>query len=167
MKKIIYLFVLTTAFVFTSCSKDDDNNDSPDPITENQISHDGAAVDITSVEIEDFGAFEGYYNYDFYLDGTAEGIGYSFYAELFSPLNGGDSFTGGTFIFSTVTPTDPPAHYFTIASLEIGNVELDVIAGNIVVSGSGSNYSISGTLTLENDTTVVIDYSGEFTIIDE
>jgi len=163
MKKISYLFFISFAFILTSCSSDDD---SPEASVDNKITYDGKEVVISSGFIEDFGTDEGYYNYDFTVIGTLDGEPYSFYAELYSPITDGN-FTPGSFTYVEIESETPPEYFYSYAYLIIGSTEVEVVDGTILVSGSGTDYKISGTLTLENDKTLKVGYSGTFAIIDE
>lgn len=152
------------AFLIVSCSKDDGDNKAGN--ASNTIEYNGKAATISQAFIEDFGADEddGYYNYDFNLI-AGVGVSYHFYAELYS--KGTNSFTPGTFEFFEGDSSHPDFYYST-SDIQIHESEgLDIVSGNIVVSGSSKNYSIKGTLTLENNEVLKIDYSGEFTIINE
>lgn len=56
MRKIIYLFILSTTFILSSCSKDDDGGTA----AEDTIVVDGTTIDISSALIEDYRAGTGY-----------------------------------------------------------------------------------------------------------
>lgn len=163
MKKTLYLFFISFAFILTSCSSDDDSSgDSVD----NKVTYDGKEVIISSGFIEDYGNVNSYYNYDFTLIGTLDGEPYSFYAELLSPITDG-KFTPGSFTYVGIESETPPDYFYSYANITVGSTEIDVVEGTILVSGGGTDYKISGTLTLENDKTLKISYSGSFAILDE
>lgn len=160
MKKFIYLFSLIAVASFTSCSEDDESDT---PSVNNGINYDGQEVEISSAIIEDYGGFSSY-NYDFTLTGTANGISYSFYAELFSPvIEGQTGFRTGTFSYSATTPSEP-AFYFTDADIEVDGTTYRVNGGKITVSGSGTNFTLTTDVTLENEIPLTVSYSGEFTV---
>tara|TARA_R110002096_G_scaffold49384_5_gene130455 strand:- start:12296 stop:12820 length:525 start_codon:yes stop_codon:yes gene_type:complete len=160
MKKLIKLtcLALFISLTTTSCSKDDDSSES----FSNTIQHDQEEINITSSLIEDYGADETYYNYDFTLSGSLGDVPYEFYVELLS--KGTNEFKTGIFKYVSELPSDSDDFYYTDGYLEFGDTTLYIKAGNITVSGEGNNYSISGILTLENDEVVTINYSGSFTI---
>lgn len=160
MKKLIYLFSLIAVASLTSCSEDDESNT---PSATNGINYDGQEVGISSALIEDYGGFSSY-NYDFTLSGTSNEVPYSFYAELFSPvIEGQTGFRAGTFSFSTSTPLEP-AFYFTDAYIKVDGTTYRVNGGKIVVSGSGTNFTLTTDVTLNNEIPLTVSYSGEFTI---
>ena len=78
-------------------------------------------------------------------------------------------FVAGTFEFYDYNSDEElPDFYYSDSSLEFDGSYLDVVDGDIIVSGNGTTYSISGILTLEDGEVVEINYSGEFSIeIDE
>ncbi|MDO5972682.1 hypothetical protein [Flavivirga jejuensis] len=165
MKKLIKLscLFLFVSLMTTSCSNDDDG--AAEENFSDTIEYKEDVVDITSSEIEDYEGEEGYYNYDFTLSGESDSdVSYVFYVELFS--KGTESFKTGTFKYISETSSESADFYYTYADLEVDDENLSVKAGDITVSGSGSNYSISGVLTLTNDEVLNISYSGEFTVVD-
>lgn len=172
MKKLNYLIIVALTFALTSCSKDDDNSDKA--TIENQIKYDGKTIDLGVAIIEDYGVLESseseldkdYYNYDFVISGTAEEQEYMFYAELLSP-SVNNTFKPGTFVYDGLETESAPDFFYTVAFLKVDNTEINVVGGDILVSGTGTNFTISGTLTLENDKTLKISYSGSFEILDE
>ncbi|MCL5128939.1 MULTISPECIES: hypothetical protein [unclassified Algibacter] len=167
MKRITKLScLLFISLLIASCSSDDD--DSGNAGFSNTIGYDGDEIDVTEAYIVDYGAEEGYYNYDYTLEGTSsDEISFEFYAELFSI--GTESFVAGTFEFYDYNSDEElPDFYYSDSSLEFDGSYLDVVDGDIIVSGNGTTYSISGILTLEDGEVVEINYSGEFSIeIDE
>jgi len=166
--KLICLSLVVTLFI-TSCSKDDDSSmddDSSGENSSNTIEYSGEIIDITEALIEDYGTTfdDTYYNYGYTLNGDLDDVEYEFYAELYS--KGTSEFRTGTFeyISDSEEPSDSDEFYFQYASLYNGDTELDVVGGNITVTGSDSEYAISGTLTLDNDETVTINYDGSFSV---
>ncbi|WP_308991598.1 hypothetical protein QLS71_006160 [Mariniflexile litorale] len=171
MKRITQLSCLLFVSLFIiSCSKDDDDKKSE--VFSNTMEYDGVTSVINEALIEDYGDNgEGYYNYDFILTGTTtEGAVFYFYVELYS--KGIESFKIGTFEYynnGEETTEELPNYYYTYADFadEDNDEYYQVETGNIKVSGSGTNFSISGDLTLDNGEVVKISYKGEFSIEDE
>ncbi|MBQ4822493.1 hypothetical protein [Aquimarina sp. MMG016] len=168
MKKLIYLFVLASTLILTSCSSDDTNNIIP-PI-ENFIEYDGKIIPISSAIIEDFkGIFNNtYYSYDVLLTGELDGVEYFTVLVLLSPIEGDNVvFTPGTFGYLP-TPPSSPSFYLESAELELNEIfESSAKAGEVIVSGEAPNYNVSADLTLANDKKITIKYSGEFRIVDQ
>ena len=102
MKKLIKLtcLALFISLTTTSCSKDDDSSES----FSNTIQHDQEEINITSSLIEDYGADETYYNYDFTLSGSLGDVPYEFYVELLS--KGTNEFKTGIFKYVSELPSD-------------------------------------------------------------
>lgn len=165
MKKLIKLtcFSLFIMLSAASCSSDDDSSSNDN--SSNTIEYLDETIDVTSAIIEDYGSEEGYYNYDYTLSGNLDNVNYEFYVELFS--EGTSEFRAGTFKYLTDEPSDSDEFYYNYAELYFGDTYLDVIGGDITVTGSGDDYSITGTLTLDNDETVTISYDGIFSVIDQ
>lgn len=166
MKKLIKLtcFSLFIMLSAASCSSDDDSSSNDN--SSNTIEYLDETIDVTSAIIEDFGTttIDSYYNYDFILTGDLDGISYEFYVELFS--EGINEFRTGTFEYTSTEFADSDEFYYENATFEFGDTYLDVVGGDITVTGSGDDYSITGTLTLDNDETVTISYDGIFSVID-
>lgn len=161
----LYYLLLLVSLVATSCSKDDDNDSEE---VSNTIEHNGVFIDVSDTLIEDYGSFEGYYNYDFYLSGTSDDdVLYDFYAELYS--KGTDAFKAGVFSYvPNESPTELPDFYYRYSDIQLGANIYKIVSGDIEVSlGDGNNYYFSGDLTLNNGETLSINYDGEFTIVDE
>jgi hypothetical protein len=164
MKKLFFLFALSSITIFSSCSNDDDAVKNS-----NNITFDGKTVPISSAIIEDFkGIFDNtYYNYDFLFTGILDGKEYFVDLVLLSPIEGGNiSFTTGTFNYSSSRPSEPRLY------LEAGGLEIDqkeefsLKSGKVTVSGSDTNYNVTATITLENDKILTLKYDGKLKVVD-
>ncbi|GAA4279047.1 hypothetical protein [Aquimarina mytili] len=160
MKKFIYLFALSAAVVFTSCSSDDDAGA---PANTGSITFEGKQVTITSAVIEDFGADSTHHNSDFTLSGSDGTVTTEVYLELFSPTDG-TGFKPGTFNFvSGATQPEAGTYYFSAAEVTVGSENTRfATGGQVVVAGSGNTYNVTANLTFENDVTLTLNYSGAF-----
>lgn len=162
MKKIIKLsYFLFVSLAVISCSKDDDND--PETFT-NTIEYDGVTFNVEGAYMYDSGIYENYYNNEFSMTGTSnsDDTPFSFYMNLLS--KGTESFRTGTFHFYDSDIETAPDFIMSYAYIRVDDGDyLEVVGGSIVVSGSGTTFSISGELTLENDEVIKVSYSGEFT----
>ncbi|GAA3508184.1 hypothetical protein GCM10022393_18560 [Aquimarina addita] len=157
--------------VLSSCSKDDDGDDGV--AAEGTIVVDGTTVNIASSIIEDYGSFEGFYNYDFILTGASGNEPYILYFELFSPVEEGDEeFKTGTFQYTSDESPTEAIFYFNNVFISKGDeiqneTGRSATSGTITVSGSGSNYKVIVDVTLEDDAVLTANYDGAFIINDE
>ncbi|EMR02633.1 hypothetical protein ADICEAN_02232 [Cesiribacter andamanensis AMV16] len=153
----------------TSCKKDDENG----PV--NQTTFDGKAYTIKSSMVQDYGSWDGHYNYDFYLsdatvlDSQADELDGKIliYLELFSA--GEERFQTGTFNFDVTGEVDGK-NYFNYAELvydsnnnsklDEGDTWLEATAGKVTVSGTSPNYTVSYDLTFPNNKKLVGSYTG-------
>lgn len=167
MKKLIKLTCLSlfvTLFT-TSCSKDDDSN--PEVFT-NTVEYDGVSFNVDQADIYDYGSFQGYYNYEFDLEGTSsDDTSIYVYMDLYS--KGAESFRTGTFQYYDSDDIEgAPDFVFPYGEIRVDNENyLDVKGGTVVVAKNGDIYTVSAQLTLENDEIVTVSHSGEFTYNDE
>ncbi|MEW7291698.1 hypothetical protein [Aquimarina sp. 2304DJ70-9] len=160
MKKFIYLFSLLSVVTFSSCSSDDDGAVAANT---GSITLDGKQVTITSAVLEDFGADTTHHNIDFTLSGSDGTTTTEVYLELFSPSDG-TGFKPGTFNF-VAGGTQPEAgtFYFSAAEVVVGDdPTIFATGGQVVVAGSGNTYNVAANLTLSNETTLTLNYSGAF-----
>ena len=160
MKKQFYFLLLSATIIFSSCSKDDDGGQVN---STNTLTVDDIEVSITQAIVEDFGADGNHYNYDFTLSGNTNNTPYALYLELFSPLSAGQTFQNGSFNF--VNTFDGNDDNFIFLTADLNGV--DIVSGQVTVTGSNNNYTLEGSFTLSNDNAVTIDYSGEFTYINQ
>ena len=160
MKKNFYFLFLFTAIIFSSCSKDDDGEQTS---STNTLTVGDTEVSITQAIVEDFGADGNHYNYDFTLTGNKDNTPYALYLELFSPLSSGQTFQNGSFNF--VNTFDGNDDNFIFLTADLNGV--DIVSGQVTITGSNNNYGVKGSFVLSNDNAVTIDYSGEFTYINQ
>ncbi|MDO7172288.1 hypothetical protein [Mariniflexile sp. AS56] len=163
MKKIIKLsYFLFVSLAIVSCSKDDDKEQE---IFTNTIEYDGVSFNVEQTNIFDYGTFEGYYNYEFELEGTSsDETSLYIYMGLFS--KGTESFRTGTFQFYDSDDIEAaPDFVFPYGEIKVGNDEyMEAVGGTVVVTKNGDIYTISAQITLENDEVVTVSYSGTFTV---
>ncbi|MBP0905612.1 hypothetical protein ACFSKN_10425 [Mariniflexile gromovii] len=162
MKKIIKLsYFLFVSLAIVSCSKDDDDKE----IFTNTVEYDGISFNVEQADIFDYGTYQGYYNYEFELEGTSsDEIPFYIYMDLYS--KGTESFRTGTFEFYNSEDIEgAPDFVFAYAELRVDNGDyIEAVGGTITVTKNGDIYTISAQITLENDEVVTVSYSGEPTI---
>ena len=160
MKKFIYTLLFVSTAILTSCNSDDDS-----PSFDDSINVDGNSIEITAARIVDFEEGSSHYNYDFYLNGSSGDDQYELYLELYSPLEEDvtPSFRTGTFEYNNSGSVEG-LYYFSDADIEVNGSTRDAIDGTITVTGSGTNYNVIVSLTLEDDTQLTAEYDGLFTI---
>ena len=189
--KFLTLLAFASLFII-SCSKDDDDDDDAN---NNTVVYDGTSYTMVDGLVSDYGSYDpidlgtaSHYNIDFaivdaVLVQVTEGD-YTYwnpgenttiwaYAELFS--SGTASFQTGTFVFidyDTATAESIEGKIF-FTDVEVGvisgtsELEFEATAGTVTVSGSGTNYTISFDITLENGKKLTGGYSGVFKFEDE
>lgn len=187
MKKLIYGTLVLGLLATTSCEGDEVKTPAPEPLPTNAVTYNQKNYPIDNGTIIDWGSFEDYYNYDFFLtDGeldleneTAEGASVMVYAELWSP--GTENFSNGTYTFIENGGSQGKPFFDNVfvvtdtnnnGELDENDDQITVKAGTFKVSGSGTKYSIEVDATLTNDKTLKGTYSGTFekfngTIVEE
>ncbi len=163
MKKLIYLFSIISVVTFTSCSSDDDAA----PANVGSFTFNGKETTILSAEIDDFGPEEGFHNYEFYFEGTDGTTETEVELDLYSPLEGNETgFKPGTFNYNDETGTiEPGTYYFSSAIVRVdGEPSVFANGGQVVVAGTGNNYTVTADLTFADDSTLTLTYSGAFIV---
>ena len=174
MKKVTLLSLALLVFFMFSCKSDDDDGDK---VASGSVTFDGDSYSLTNGFMIDFGADGGFYNIDFTTYDGSLNIGeekiegsVEIYAELFAP---GTSFSTGTFEYLSFFDDPEPGDYFfnssyiTIDSDDDGEIDsnddsFSATGGTIMLSGSGSNYTITYDLTFANSMTLTGSVSGKF-----
>lgn len=192
MKTNIFLFALLGMVLSLSACKDDDEDN---PTVEDSFTYNNQTYQVNSGAILEYGpigltddedthfanAFlvsDGTMSFPQDADPSLTGATYVLITFLYS--KNPSSFSGGTFEWvnpATATPDDVLGKdVMLFASLSIdsnndgdvedsGDLDYEVSAGNVVVEGSGTNYSVTYDLTF-NGQRLQGNYEGPFTIID-
>lgn len=162
-----YLLLLSGLLVLSACKKDDEAPLEP-------ITFDGTTYTIKEAKVIDYGAYEGYYNYDIYMtDGSLDSqnmpnsdASLFIYAELYTP---GDAFKTGTFVIGGDKVAERAylgAAMVAVDSNGDGSItEADQIisasSGEVRVEGAKPDFQLTYKLELVDGSSLKGTYNGE------
>ena len=176
------LFLLNFCVLLITGCKESSTDSDPDSNSDNNFLYDGKTYSLESGIIYDYGeGTTGFRNYDFLITEKEEDfedeseeaeINSDYYIYFWLESLVASSFTGGTFNFDDSDEAEA-SHLYDGTLIFIINASEDdfeayfVTAGSVDVSISGDTYTLEFDVTLNNDKTMVGEFSYDFEIIDD